>query len=356
MRILPFGVAVLLAACGAPKPPPPTVTVAGPGDTLVVPVVGITTAVPLGNDRWMVLAPANNQVDVVDFGTRKVEPFPGMTLAEVPHPSVLIGVGDTAIVGDWGLGRFTAWTLDGQRVAAWPAPDQLNRALPRARDAAGQWYFQLSPDPKSDGSGLLDSAVVVRADAQLTRFDTVARLAPPDLARVPGTNGIRYQRRTMSGDDAWGVFPDGTLWIVRVYQNQIEWHRPGAKKIERSPRLPDRVLTVTPMDRQLFLQHYPEDQRDAVASLPNSPIKPPFEHVFPMPGNRMWLAKSDTALSPVRHFQVADSSGVLYYVGVPSRGSALSVDPANILMGEEFPGGVRLLRFATPSEPRDTTH
>jgi len=53
--------------------------------------------------------------------------------------------------------------------------------LPRARDAAGQWYFQISPDPKADGSGLIDSAAVVRADAQLTHFDTLARA--PD-ARV----------------------------------------------------------------------------------------------------------------------------------------------------------------------------
>ena len=355
MRTRLLGAALLVAACSAPKPPPPTVTVAPTADTVVVPVVSITAVSRLDDDRWVVLAPVGNQVDIVDFAAKSVTPFPGINKTEVPHPTTLIGLGDTIIVGDWGLARFTEWTLAGQRIAAWPAPDPLSRVLPRARDAAGQWYFQLSPDPKADGSGLLDSSVVVRSDPQLSHFDTVARLTPSDLTKVPTNNGFRYQRRIMSGDDAWGVLSDGTLWIARVFQNQIEWHRPGGAKVVRSPRLPDRVLSVTPMDRELFVQRYPEDQRDAVRNLPNSPIKPPFEHVFPVPGSRMWLAKSDTALSPVRHFQVVDSTGVLYYVAVPSRGTALSIGPRWILMGEEFPGGVRLMRYATPPAPSDST-
>ena len=193
---------------------------------------------------------------------------------------------------------------------------------------------------------------MVRADPQLTRFDTVARLSPSELVKVAGVTGMHYQRRTMGGDDTWGVRPDGTLWVARVFQNQIEWHRPGAKKVERSPRLPDMVLTVTEMDHEIFVHRFPEDQRQAARDLPNSPVKPPFEHVFNTPDGRMWLAKSDTALAPVRHFHVADKTGVLYEVAVPSRGFALGVTADYILMGEEFPGGIRLLRYPVPPETR----
>ncbi len=106
------------------------------------------------------------------------------------------------------------------------------------------------------------------------------------------------------------------------------------------------------MDRQLFLQRYPEDQRPIAARLPFAAVKPPFEQVFAGPNGRMWLFKSDTALAPVRSFQVVDSTGVLFYVDVPSRGSAVGLAGNHVLMAEQFPGGVRLLQYVLPAEAR----
>jgi hypothetical protein len=342
---------VIVAACAPPKRAT-LVVVAPTVDTLVVPAVEVTTAVPRSDGTWVLLDPVDNHLFVADFGAKSVKPYPGITPTDVPHPIALIGVGDSIVVGDWGLSRFTEWSPAGQRLAAWPGPDALHRASPRARDAAGQWYFQMAPDSKADGSGLLDSSAVVRADAQLSHFDTLARLSPPELVRVAGVSGMHYQRRTMGGDDAWGVRPDGTLWVARVFQNQIEWHRPGAKKVERSPQLPDMVLTNTEMDREIYVQRFPEDQRETARELPNAPVKPPFQHVFSAPDGRMWLAKSDTALAPVRHLHVADKTGVLYEVAVPTRGFALGVTADYILMGEEFPGGIRLLRYPVPPQTK----
>ena len=339
-------------ACEGPKPPPPVITVAPTGDTLIIPAVRVATATTRSDGTVTLLALLEDQLFIGDFAAKSVKPFPGITKTEVPHPLTLMAVGDSIVVGDWGLRRFTEWSPTGQRLNAWPAPDALHGALPRARDAAGQWYFQISSDPKADGSGLLDSAAVVRSDAQLTRFDTLARLAPPELVKMPGVTGMHYQRRTMGGDDTWGVRPDGTLWVARVFQNYIEWHRPGAAKVEHSTRYPDMVLTNSDMDREIYVRRFPEDQRDAARALPNAPVKPPFEHVFATPDGRMWLAKSDTALAPVRHFQVVDKDGVLFNVAVPSRGFALGVDANYILMGEEFPGGIRLLRYPVPAETR----
>jgi hypothetical protein len=339
------------AACSGPKPPPPAVAVGATVDTLVVPAVEVTTAIAQPDGKWVLLAPIDNKLFIADFGAKTVVPAAGITATDVPHPITLIESGDTTIVSDWGLRRFTAW-VGGQRIAAWPAPEALHGAFPKARDAAGQWYFQLFPDAKADGSGLLDSSFVVRGDAQLTKFDTLARISPASVVQVVGPDGEHYQRRALAGDDAWGVLPDGTLWIARVFQNQLEWHRPGVKKVLRSPMLPDPVLTVSPMDRELWVRRFPEDQRDNARQMPNVATKPPFEHVFVTPDHRYWLAKSDTALAPVRHFQVVDSTGVLAIVAVPSRGSALGVDGNYILMGEEFPGGVRLLRYPVPAEAK----
>jgi len=187
-----------------------------------VPVVGLASAASRSDGKWTALALLEDQLYLVDFGGKSVAPFPGITKTEVPHPITLIGIGDTIIVGDWGLRRFTEWSPTGQRVAAWPVPDSLQGAVPKARDAAGQWYFELWPDAKPDGSGLIDSGAVVRADPQLSHFDTLARLAPPELVKVSGVDGMHYQRRSMGGNDAWGVLPDGTLWVARVFQNRID--------------------------------------------------------------------------------------------------------------------------------------
>ena len=54
----------------------------------------------------------------------------------------------------------------------------------------------------------------------------------------------------------------------------------------------------------------------------------------------------------MRSFQVVDSTGVRYVVKVPSRGRALGVDGSHIVMGEEFPGGIRLLRYPVPEQAK----
>ena len=48
----------------------------------------------------------------------------------------------------------------------------------------------------------------------------------------------------------------------------------------------------------------------------------------------------------------SDSAGWALSVAVPSYGTALGVADGEILMGEEFPGGVRLIRYRVPDEAR----
>lgn len=349
---LPYLLVVLALACSEPPPPPPVITIAPTPDTVIVSAVSISDAVPQTDGRWVVLATEEGEVRIVDFAARSVVPFPGISKVEVPHPSVLLGVGDTIVVGDWGLRRFTSWLAGSPRLEAWPVPDALRGAFPRAHDAAGQWYFEVSPPAGRDGSGLKDSAAVVRADPQLTRFDTLARLAPPDLAIVEGAGGSRFERRQLAGRDIWGVQENGALWIARVGRNRIEWPRAEGGRPFVGPPMQDPILVIEEMDRQIFIRRFPEDQRDAARRLPFTPLKPPFEAVFQAPDHRHWIFKSAPALDSIRTFQVADTSGVRVVVKVPSRGAALGVSATHILMGEEFPGGIRLLRYPVPEQAK----
>jgi hypothetical protein len=339
----------LAAACAKTKPPVPDILVAQTADTIIVPVTSVGDAVPRSDGRWVVLATTENQILVVDFTTRKTMPFPGITKEEVPGPTRLIAAGDTLIVSDWGLRRITSWVAGSKRLSTWPVPDALRGAFPSARDAAGQWYFALTPPPLPDGSEQKDSAAIVRADPQLTKFDTLARLAPPEIA-LSGPDGTQWVRRALGGVDAWGVYPNGELWLARVFQNQMVWRPSGGGAVVRSPLLPDPVRFVQEMDRQIYLRRFPPENRAELSQRPFAGVKPPFERAFATPDQRIWLFKSGIALDSVRDFQVADSTGLLVRVRVPSRGVALGVDGSHILMAEEFPGGIRLLRYPVPKE------
>ena len=231
-------------------------------------------------------------------------------------------------------------------------PEGTNGALPRARDAAGQWYFEGTPSPGRDGSGLADSGRVIRADAMLTKFDTIAQLVSPDLAMVPREGGPRLERRILTGMDKWGVLGDGTLWIARTKQNQVEWRNPDGSLQAQTKPLPDPILPVQEMDRQLYLRRFPEDQRQAANTQVFAELKPPFEAAFATPDRRIWLFKSAPALDSIRTFQVVDSSGLKAVIEVPSRGTAIGVDGSWIIMAEEFPEGIRLLRYAIPASAK----
>lgn len=342
-------VALLLAACGGEPPPPPPVFVADSvADTLVARVVDVATAVPRADGAWVLLAPMEGEIHVADFTADTVTPHPGITKEEVPGAVALMHVGDTIVVGDWALRRFTSWVPEGRRVDAVPTPEPLRGAFPRARDAAGQWYFEMLPNPGRDGIGNLDSLAVVRGDALLTRFDTVAMLAPIDHAKVERDGATRYEAMPLAGRDHWGVQPDGTLWIVRRVRNFVEWLPPGGGEAVRTPGLPDPVYTVEEMDRQIWMRRYEEVYRTQVRAVRFAMIKPPVERAFAGADGRLWLFKSAPALDSVRSFQVVDSTGVRAVVRVPSRGNALGITATHILMGEEFPEGIRLLRYRMP--------
>ncbi len=346
--------ALLLAACEGtgPKAPPPSYAAGPTADTLIAPVVHVSDAFRRPDGTWVLLAAEELQVLVADFGADTVRPYPGMTREEVPGATVLIGVGDTAFVGDFGLRRVTAWTADGHRIDALPTPDALRGAFPRARDAAGQWYFEVTPRPGSDGRAARDSGAVVRADPLLTRFDTVVRLAPPDLAEVEQAGRMVLQTRALSGRDRWGVLRDGTLWLARVNNNQVSWIPPQGGKAARTDPLPDAILPVNETDRQLYIRRFPEEQRPNAQLLQFALVKPPFERAFADRDSRVWLFKSAPALDSVRSFQVADTAGWALSVTVPSYGTALGVADGEILMAEDFPGGIRLLRYQIPAEAR----
>lgn len=340
---------VVAAGCNpGPLPPPASYRAIVTGDTIMAPVVHVSDAVSLGNGVWAVLGIEEAKVLEADFGTDTIHPYPGISHDVVPGAAELFSVGDTIFVADWALHRVTEWDSSGNRLDAIPTPEALSGAFPRARDAAGQWYFEVPPPRGPDGQGVKDSSAVVRSDPLMSRFDTLVMLAPPDLATVNRTGEPRLEPRLLSGRDRWGVEPDGTLWLARVNQNQVFWYSASGKEIAHSRRLPDQILPITEMDRQIALRRYPEDNRPNQSMVSFALIKPPFEQAFGTADGVVWLYTSAPALDSVRTFKVVDTTGWFASVEVPSYGTALGVSGDELLMGEENPAGIRLLRFKLP--------
>jgi hypothetical protein len=339
----------LLLACGATKPAPPVIDLTPAGDTVLTPYSEVTEAAWLGDNRWALVAPSNDAAAVVDFTHRTTTPLGGGRSKEFRNPSGLFLSNDTLYVADWGLRRLTLWTPQGRPLRAIPASDAVRGGLPRARDSAGWFYLELYPRPGPDGSGNRDSAVVLRVDPELRHFGSVAQLAPLDIAEVVGDAGRRFERRVFSGVDRWGVLPDGSLWVARVYNNRVDWRDPNGKWT-RGESLPDRVLEVTRYDRELFLRKFPRELRSTAQELPFAALKPPFEAGLTSPAGEVWLEKSRAPADSSRRYHVVDRRGRLTReVRVRGRGRILALGTNTALVEEPTPEGIRLIQVRLPS-------
>jgi hypothetical protein len=192
--------------------------------------------------------------------------------------------------------------------------------------------------------------VVLRVDPELSRFDSVARLAPLDIAEVVGDAGRRFERRVFSGADRWGVLPDGSLWVARVYNNRVDW-RDSHGKWTRGEPLPDRVLEVTRYDRELFLRKFPRELRSTAQELPFAALKPPFEAGLTSPAGEVWLEKSRAPADSSRRYHVVDRRGRLTReVRIRGQGRILALGTGTALVEEPTPDGIRLIQVKLPSE------
>lgn len=344
-----FCLPLLLVACADPAPPPPVVALEAGPDTVSTAYAEIADAEWLGGGRWAIVAPLDVTVGLVDLSAGEIAPLGGRNAKEIRNPSIVFLAGDTLYVGDWGLRRIGLWTRDGRLVRTVPAPTGTRGVLPEARDRAGRWYFQLKARAGADGSGNRDSSAVVSASPGLDRVDTVAWLAPLDVAEVAGDAGRRFEPRALSGVDRWGVLPDGSVWVARVYENRVDWRAPDGKWIE-GDRLPDRVLEVTQYDRELFYRRFPPELRATAERLPFAAVKPPFEAGLTSPAGSVWLEKSRAPADSSRRYHEVDRNGhLIREIRVPGTGRIVAVSADQALVAERVADGTRLIGFPIPA-------
>ena len=319
-------------------------------DTVVIPWTNIPEAAWLGGRRWVVVGSEHDAALFLDFDTRKAAPVGGPKNPELVKPYGAFAIGDTAAIADWAKSRLSLWTSDGKLAGTVPAPAFTRGVLPKVRDAAGHYYFEVPPVAGPDGSGLKDSAAIVRSDAALAKFDTVARLAPLDVAEINEARGKRYERMVFSGNDWWGVRPDGRIWIARIRRNEVSVLFEG--KEVRGERLPDPVLEVTRQDKEQYLTRFPDELQSMAKQLQYAPFKPAFERGFTGADGLVWLRKSKPLVDSVRRYQVVDTSGTLSRVfSTLGQGLIVAAGRGTVLVAEQFKGGLRMMELRLPSAP-----
>ena len=348
-QLAPLGALLLALGCGTGDPPPRDTTLGPAGDTIPTALYEATAGAWLGGDRWAVLSPADQRVVLLDFSSHTATDLGKDVKSPYQGPFAIFRTGDSLYVSDWALRRVSIWTLDGAFAGAMPAPENTRGTLPRARDGAGNWYVELNPPPGPDGSGNQDSAVVLRLPPDLSRVDTILKLSPLDLAEVDGDAGRRFERRVFSGEDYWGVLPDQSMWVARVYPNRVDWIAPDGK-LQGGQKLPDRVFTITISDREAWLRRFPPELRSAAEKVPFSPVKPPFDLAFTGGDGNVWLEKSRVIPDTVRRYQVVGRNGrLLESVAFNGYGKALAASPDAVLVTEVQPSGMRFVRFPRPT-------
>lgn len=300
--------ALLLAACGKPKPEAPPVILNAGGDTIHVAIQQDAAGVWLGGKRFAVLSPGDDKVALLDFATRTATLLKAG--ARIVHPIKIFALADTLFVSDWGRQRVTLWTATGDFIRETPFLTGAGGALPSAVDDHERLYAMLSPNPGPDGSGNRDSAAVVRVATPASAPDTVARLTPPELGKVATDQGIRFDRKIFSGEDHWGVLPDGTVWVARHYHNRVDW-RDTTGVWHKGHPLSDRILEVTAIDRERYIAQFPPDLRRTAELLQFATFKPPFVGAFASADGRVWLEKSRHVADTMQMYQEVDRAGVM---------------------------------------------
>jgi hypothetical protein len=234
-------------------------------------------------------------------------------------------------------GRVMVWDVVQDRILVFEAngrpsgtrPANVQQpfaALPRAADSAGALYGEFR-GWKNSTSGLVqeDSSVVLRQRGR--SVDTVAFLRPEFESHRTARDRNFVRPSGFRAFDAWGVFRDGTVLIVRGtdYVPEIVTPTGGRRRLSA---IPFERIPVTDRDRReqmRALQQMLDDARrrgsGAAPSLMGSVrVAEPFQWAQYKPAvrdaviridsrSRAWVAAYDRAESLGQRFDLFDAGG-----------------------------------------------
>jgi len=235
----------------------PVVTLPEPS-ARVAQTLGVIIGVrELADGRLLVDDAGRRQIKLFDAAltgaTVVLDSAPGTSKSYGARPMPLIRyLGDSTLVPDYASRTMSVIDPDGRvaRSLAMPSPADVGLVRRGASiDASGRLLYvgdaPLVPPPAARAGQKplpADSAPVLRADFDLRRTDTVARIARP-LERTgavspDGTTTLNvFTPNPLRAMDEWAVLSEGSIAIVRGHDYHVDWIRPDGSRTS-SAKLP----------------------------------------------------------------------------------------------------------------------
>lgn len=205
-----------------------TAVVLGNPVRLSHPFSGISCITELSDGRVLVLDAPARVVQLADFSTQDVSPVGGHGKGpgQYSMPDWLVpipGGGDTTLIDDARNNRYAIAV--GGRLLIQSIPRDSGAPMIRAVDSAGHAYMQPDPDAR-------DSVPLIRVSRRRTGLDTAAYLSTGLSADRAPHRFVLEKLPPYPKNDTWGVLPDGTVLIARIWDYHVEALSPTGKRRE----------------------------------------------------------------------------------------------------------------------------
>lgn len=223
---------------------------------------GPLTMVELRNGNVLVHDSREKRMAVADFRTQEQTEVSREGGGPTEYRSVL-GMwrmpGDSVQALDVFQQRMLVLDPTGKAIATRPLPGagdpmaMMNRPMTRHIDAQGRWYGQqIAVSFEGGRMSMSDSAVIVRTYPATMKHDTLTRVPTFTAAPEFSPQQIRMRVPGYPPMDAWGVFPDGRVMVVRG-RGYVPQVYPVGAAMKQAAAIPYVRMPVTAADRKAMM-------------------------------------------------------------------------------------------------------
>lgn len=264
--------------------------------------------------------------------------------------------GDSVMLLDLVQGRLLVLSPDGRGVATRRLPGAgdpmavMNQPLIRMLDRRGRLYGQAMSISFEGGQMTMgDSMQIIRSDLAAGRADTLTKI--PSFQRSPQISP-QLMRIPIPGyvpQDAWGVFPDGRVLVVRGRGYTPEIFAATGSASRKAAPLPYPKLSVTAADRRAYMDSVnramDEGMRQMAGGMPAGAQMPKIELVEPDP----WQTEKPPLMGDLIQVDAKSRAWVPVIDRNPGQRFDLIDGEGRVVEAIKFPPGVALLGFGATS-------
>jgi hypothetical protein len=285
------------------------------------------------------------ELAILDFtkGTRTALGRKGAGPGEYQMPMALLGAGDTIWVMDAAQQRIVAFLPDLKPGTTYPVVtfDQQTMtalSMPMVTDRRGRLFASaMKISQGTTGPIVPDSATVVRLDprtnnAPRTVVATVRNVTSgsPQVQRNGQNVNITVQFPGLVAADAWAVFPDGRVAIVRGNNYSVQFigadGKASAPKLIPHTRFPvtaadrtaemDAVKKVMVEQNKMMQRMVPEGITMEIQIIPPAQWPTQYPPLSPLaaiaaPDGKLWVRRAVPERDGRQQWEVIDATGTL---------------------------------------------